>query len=190
MKPLASSWSLATEKRPVLLAVIALTVVSVYANSLGSGFVWDDASIVLDRGEFFSEVSNAWTILGSADATHTSGAKNPYYRPLNTLSYMLDYHLWGHDPFWYHLENLLLHAATVALLFFVVEAAFADRTLAFITAILFAVHPVHSESVSFVSARNNLLCVGLLFGSLLALTKCRARASSQSPRCRSSSSPC
>ncbi len=175
MKPLVSSGTLETAKRPVLVAVIVLTVALVYANSLDSGFVWDDASIIVNRGGFFSEPSNAWILLGSEDSTHASGVKNPYYRPLNSLVYMLDYHLWGHDPFWYHLENLLLHALTVVLLFFVVESAFADRTLAFITAILFAVYPVHSEAVCFVSARNNLLCVGLLFASLLALTKCRTR---------------
>jgi len=175
VKPLASNWTLETAKRPVLLAVIALTVALVYANSLDSGFVWDDASIVVNRGGFFSEASNAWTLLSSEDSTDAAGVKNPYYRPLNSLLYMLDYRLWGHDPFWYHLENLLLHALTVVLLFFVVEAAFADRILAFVTAILFAVYPVNSESVSFVSARNNLLCVGLLFASLLALTRCRAR---------------
>jgi Flp pilus assembly protein TadD len=174
VKPLAFPSTLETAKRPILLAIIAATVGLVYANSLDSAFVWDDASIVVNRGGFFSEPSNAWTLLVSEDSTHASGVKNPYYRPLNTLVYMLDYHLWGHDPFWYHLENLLLHALTVVLLFFVVEAAFADRVLAFGTAILFSVYPVNSEVVSFVSARNNLLCVGLLFAALLALTKCRA----------------
>jgi Flp pilus assembly protein TadD len=173
VKPLAFPSTLETAKRPILLTVIVLVVGLVYANSLNAGFVWDDASIVVNRGGFFSEPSNAWTLLSSEDSTHASGVKNPYYRPLNTLAYMLDYHLWGHDPFWYHLENLLLHALTVVLLFLVVEAAFTDRVLAFVTAILFAVYPVNSEAVSFVSARNNLLCVGLLFASLLALTKCR-----------------
>jgi Flp pilus assembly protein TadD len=174
VKTSASGWALETAKKPVLVAVIVLTVSLVYGNSLDSGFVWDDASIVVNRGGFFDEPSSIRAILGSEDSTHVSGVKNPYYRPLNTLSYMLDYHLWGHDPFWYHLENLLLHVLTVILLFFVVEAAFDDRALAFITAILFGVYPVNSEAVSFVSARNNVLCAGLFFGSLLALTKCRA----------------
>jgi Flp pilus assembly protein TadD len=156
------------------LAVIVLTVSLVYGNSLSSDFVWDDASIVVNRGGFFGDPSNIWSILGSEDSTHSSGETNPYYRPLNTLSYMLDYHLWGHDPFWYHLENLLLHALVVILLFFVVEAAFADRVLAFITAILFAGYPVNSGAVSFVSARNNIRRAALFFASLMTLWKSRA----------------
>lgn len=174
MKKSPPGWTLESAKTRTLLAVLVLTVSAVYANSLSADFVWDDASLVVNRGGFFGDPSNLATILRSEDSTQDSGAKNPYYRPLNTISYMLDYHLWGHDPFWYHLENLLLHGLVVTLLFFLVAAAFGDRLLAFITAILFAVYPVNSEAVSFISARNNLLCSGFFFASLLALWKSRA----------------
>jgi Flp pilus assembly protein TadD len=159
--------------RSAALAVLVLAVVLVYGNSLLFDFVWDDATIIVERGGFFSDPSNISTILDSEDSTHVSGRKNPYYRPLNILTYMLDYHLWGHDPFWYHLENLLFHALVVILIFLLVDAVFGDGILAFITAILFAVHPVNAEAVSFVSARNNMLCTGLFFASLLALWKSR-----------------
>jgi len=159
--------------RRTAIAALLATVALLYGNGLASDFVWDDASVVLERSGFFADPANIRTILTSEDSTHVTGAKNPYYRPLNILSYMLDYHLWGHDPFWYHLENLLLHALAVVLLFLLVEGAFDDRLLAFVTALVFAVHPVNSESVSFISARNNILCATLFFGSLLAL--CRSR---------------
>ena len=155
------------------MAVLLLAVALVYGNSLFSGFVWDDESIVVNRGEFFADSSNITTILSSEDSTHVYGKTNPYYRPLNTLSYMLDYHLWGHQPFGYHLENLLLHALAVVLLFLLVDSVFDDRFLAFTTSILFALYPVNSEAVNFVSARNNILCTGLVFASLLTLWKSR-----------------
>jgi len=163
----------AAASRRTLLAVILLTVAAAYGSGLSSGFVWDDASLVVNRAAFFANPSNALTILDSEDSAHTSGPRNPYYRPLSTLSYMLDYHLWGHDPFWYHLENLLLHAAAVVLLFLLLDAVFADRVLALIAALLFALYPVNCEAVNFISARNNLLCTGLVFASLLASWRSR-----------------
>ena len=99
VKPLPSGCNFESAKTRTLLSVIVLAVAVVYANGLSSDFVWDDASIVVSRGGFFGDPSNIATILGSEDSVHGSGKKNPYYRPLNTLSYMLDYHLWGHDPF-------------------------------------------------------------------------------------------
>jgi tetratricopeptide (TPR) repeat protein len=155
------------------LAVLVLTVALIYGNSLSSDFVWDDENIVVNRGEFFADSSNITTILNSEDSAHVYGKGNPYYRPLSTLTYMLDYHLWGHQPFWYHLENLLLHTLAVILVFLLVDSVFDDRFLAFTTSILFALYPVNSESVNFVSARNNILCTGLVFASLLTLRKSR-----------------
>jgi tetratricopeptide (TPR) repeat protein len=86
---------------------------------------------------------------------------------------MLDHHLWGRHPFGYHLENLLLHGLVAVFVFLLADAVFGDRVLALLTAMLFAVHPVHSESVSFVSARNNILCSAFFFASLLALWRSR-----------------
>lgn len=156
------------------MAVILITVVLVYGNGLFSEFVWDDETIILSRGALLGDASQIPTILTSADSTtDASGAGSPYYRPLSILSFMLDYHLWGRDPFGYHLENLLLHGLVAVFVFLLADAAFGDRVLASLAAMLFAVHPVHSESVSFVSARNNLLCSAFSFASLLALWRSR-----------------
>jgi len=160
-------------RRAAPFATILVTVLLVFGNSLFSDFVWDDETIILSRAEFLGDASNIPTVLTSADSTDSDGGGSPYYRPLSLLSFMLDTWLWGHDPFGYHLENLLLHALVAVLVFLLAEAVFGDRVLAWLAAMLFAVHPVDSEAVSFVSARNNLLCAAFFFASLLTLWRSR-----------------
>jgi len=152
----------------VIIPVLVCVVIAVYSNGLLSGFVWDDEGLIVQRSRLFSNPGNILTILSSSDAGLYVRA-NPYYRPVTGLSYFMDYHLWGLKPFWYHLENVLLHALVVALLYVLVAKAFGDVTLAFIVALLFAVHPVNAEAVDFISARNNILCAALMAGSLLCV---------------------
>ncbi len=153
---------------PFLLLVAVLLV---YAVSLKSGFVWDDSGLIAAKAPFFGNLKNIGKIIASPDAP--LGARTSYYRPINTLFYMLDYHLWGLNPLWYHLEDVLLHALAVILFYLVVARAFGDKTLAFISALLFAVYPVNAEAVNFISSRNALLCAVFMMGSLLFLLKGR-----------------
>ncbi len=153
-------------KNKTVLALL-LIVMAVYANSLFSGFVWDDKALIIKKQAFFSDPANVIQILTSSDAP--LGVKNPYYRPLNTLTYMFDHYLWGLHPFWYHLENFLLHALVVTLFYFLLVKVFKDGRLAFIATLLFAVYPVNAEAVDLVSARNTLLCAAFSLCSLLFL---------------------
>ncbi|MDA8170990.1 MAG: tetratricopeptide repeat protein [Nitrospiraceae bacterium] len=153
------------------VAVLFLVVLAVYGNSLRSGFVWDDDTLIVQKQAFFSQPRNALVLLASPDTDFRHNEATPYYRPLNTLTYVLDSHLWGLDPFWYHLENLLLHASAVVLFYLLLAMAFEDKRLAFFSALLFALYPVNAEAVDFVSARNTLLCAVFLFASLFFLGK-------------------
>ncbi len=144
-------------------------VLVVYGNSLFCGFVSDDHSLVIKKQGFFSHPENAIKLLVSSDAP--LGEQNPYYRPVNTLSYMLDHYLWGLDPFWYHLENVLLHALASVLFYLLLAAVFKDRRLAFFAALLFAVYPVNTEAVDFISARNTLFCAVFSIAALLFLAQ-------------------
>ena len=148
-----------------------LITVAVYANSLFSGFVWDDKPLIIAKQEFFSHPENALALLALPDVALGTREKPPYYRPLDTLSYMLDHYLWGLNPFWYHLENVLLHALVVVLFYLLLMEVFENRKLAFFAATLFAVYPVNTESVNFVSARNTIFCAAFSLASLLFLAK-------------------
>jgi Tfp pilus assembly protein PilF len=157
-------------KSAFFLFLLAVAVAATHGNGLFGGFVWDDEPLIVRKSGFFRDLGNIRILLSSPD-TAVAERSTPYYRPLTSLSYLADQRLFGLSPFWYHLENLLFHAATVALLYFLLSGAFGDRVLAFFCALLFAVHPVSVEAVDFISARNNLLCGALLLLSLLCLRR-------------------
>ncbi len=156
-------------KNKKMLAILLLIVGLVYANGLFSGFVWDDRFLIVKKQAFFSHPGNAIKIFTSSDSP--LGEKNPYYRPLNTFSYMLDHYLWGLHPFWYHLENILLHVLVTMLFYLLLVEVFEDNQIAFIASFLFAVYPVNAEAVDFVSSRNTLFCAAFSVASLLFLAK-------------------
>ncbi len=136
-------------------AVVALLLVLAflpYANTLANGFVYDDYPQLLDNPyvrsfghlrEVFTKT--VWSFQGA------QGISN-YYRPLMTLGYLVCYKLFGPLPFGFHLANVLLHAAVVCLLFAVGRRLFGDSLLAFVAAGMFALHPVHTESVAWIAA--------------------------------------
>lgn len=135
----------------VLLALVA------YSPVVHAGFIWDDDY----------HVSNNPTL------TNVSGLRNiwleplatPQYYPLVHTTFWLEYHLWGLHPLGYHLINVLLHAANALLLWCVLRRLGVPG--AFWAAALFAVHPVHVESVAWVSERKNVLSALCYLGSFL-----------------------
>ncbi len=74
-----------------------------------------------------------------------------YYRPLMSLEYFGLYQAYGPLPYIYHLANVVLNAAVVVLLFAVTRRLFQSSRIALVTAILFALHPIHTESVSWIA---------------------------------------
>lgn len=145
-------------------ALLAAVVFALYGRTLTYDFVnYDDYDLVVMNTGFLSDPSN---ILASftTHAFTSHREESVYFRPLLLLTYFVDYALWGLDPAGYHLTNVLLHAgATVALYFLVLAmpggagAGTARRTAAFFSALLFAVHPVQTESVAWIAGRNDVL---------------------------------
>ncbi len=93
------------------------------------------------------------------------------WHPLTWISYMLDAEIFGIDPWGYHLTNLILHAANALLLFHVVRALTGSLWKSGLVAAIFAVHPLHVETVAWVSDRKDLLCT--LFGLAAIGAYCR-----------------
>jgi len=85
-----------------------------------------------------------------------------HYQPLSVLSYALDYAIWGNNPLGYHLTNLLLHLGNVLLVFFLARKLFKNQNIALVSALLFCIHPMHVESVAWISERKDVL-YGLFF---------------------------
>jgi tetratricopeptide (TPR) repeat protein len=157
----------------IAATLLVLCVGLAYANSLDNGFVWDDAVLIAGRSAFYGDARNIPAALVSPDGASASPVS--YYRPVAALDYFVDQHLFGGVPFAYHLESVLLHLLVTLLFWRLVASSFRSPGLALIAALLFAVHPVNSEAVNFLSARNNLLCAGFLLAALNLLQAERLR---------------
>ncbi|HEY6838921.1 MAG TPA: hypothetical protein VI389_09280, partial [Geobacteraceae bacterium] len=135
----------------VTLLVIA---VAVFGRTLGHDFLtnWDDHTYVTHnetiRGITSGHLKAAFTSLYVGN-----------YAPVQIISYMLDYTLWGLRPAGFHGTNLILHALNGLLVYLFVFRISGRRAWAFPAAVLFLVHPAQVESVAWISQRKNLLAM-------------------------------
>src|SRR5579871_3714821 len=139
-----------------LIAVLLLLAVLPYVNTLQNGFVYDDNNEVLTN-PYIRSFSHVGEIFSTRILAHLGarGATN-YYRPISILGFLICYQLFGVLPYGYHLANLVLNAAIVCVLFGVSKRLFNDIWLAFIASAIFALHPIHTESVAWVSGVTDL----------------------------------
>ena len=79
------------------------------------------------------------------------------YQPITMLSYMVEYKIFGLNPFGYHLMNLLLHLLGTLFVFLIIKKISRNELIALITALLFGIHPLHVESVAWVAERKDVL---------------------------------
>ena len=146
-QPSTSAW---------LLAVLLLLAVLPYVNTLQNGFVYDDNNEVVSN-PFIRSFTHVGDIFSTRILAHLGarGATN-YYRPISIFGFLICYKLFGLLPYGFHLANLLLHALIVCLLFGLTRRLFRDQWLAFAAAAIFALHPIHTESVAWVSGVTDL----------------------------------
>ena len=135
----------------VLLAVLvaALTFLA-YRPALTNGFInWDDP-IYVYWNPGIRTIDLGW-------AFTTVVAKN--WHPLTMLSHAVDFSLWGLNPRGHHLTSVVLHAANTFLVFILVERLIRGKPLLLplVASLLFALHPLHVESVAWVSERKDVL---------------------------------
>lgn len=157
--------SLLTRLLP-LLVLVSIAILC-YANSLKCGYVSDDSWTVIENpiNETGHPIQTAFTTKVPVRNYCDSPA---IYRPLSVLSLWVNWKV-SESAWSFHLVNLLLHAATVLLLYLLVLKIWRQRDLAFATSALFAVWPAHVESVTWISSRNDLLSGLFVVGALLAL---------------------
>lgn len=155
---LGESWAAA--RYAALFAVCALC----YSNSLHGELVHDDIWAIVNNPDVRpgSSLRNIFSndFWGKRIADNTS---HKSYRPLCILTFKLNIMLGGMTPLYFHIVNVCLHCAVTCLLMYTCESCvFENPRLAFITALLFAVHPVHTEAVSGIVGRADVLAC-LLF---------------------------
>jgi tetratricopeptide (TPR) repeat protein len=147
----------------IFISIILFISIAVYSNSLLNGFVYDDNLQVLENPwikdiknipEIFTE--SVWSFEGKPVVSN-------YYRPMMHIIYMFNYHIFGLKPWGFHLINILLHASISILVFLIIKVILSgpaqsprDSFPAFIAALLFATHPIHTEAVAWVAGAPEL----------------------------------
>ena len=139
----------------IFLIVIAAVGFFIYSPALKGPFVWDDEHLILHNSYLRS-----WHHLPqllSQDIAAGSGRRFGFWRPLQMLSYFIDYSIGKQDPFGYHFVNILLHVLGAFALFWFLQVISGDRALSGSAALLFVSHPIHTEAVNYISGRADLL---------------------------------
>jgi tetratricopeptide (TPR) repeat protein len=135
--------------RLVALATLLVMTVAAYYPSLSGGFVWDDLSLVATPGfKTTAGLFSFWAL----------PVKNPleeHYWPVTYTAFWLQHRVWGFDPFGYRLVNLGLHVLNSLLVWALLRRMAVQG--AWLAAALFAVHPVHVESVAWIIELKDVL---------------------------------
>lgn len=144
--------------------VVALAAALAYAATLGYDLVWDD-TLLIQRSWHLHQWRSLPAILGSHLWAEVQEASQ-YYRPLVTLSFFLDVQLWGLTSAGFHLTNLLAHLATSLAVLGLGRRLTGSPLAGGIAGLVFALHPLHTESVAFVSGRSDVLSTLLALWAL------------------------
>ncbi|MDR3681701.1 MAG: tetratricopeptide repeat protein [Flavipsychrobacter sp.] len=148
------------------LKVVLICTFIIYIPSLFNQFVnWDDPAFFLENPAIVNATSNnvLQSIVALFSTTVTGG-----YTPLVTVSFLFEKLLWGFDnSFFWHLDNLLLHLLCTWLVYKICGRLKFSATVCFITALLFGIHPMHVESVVWITERKDLLYTAFSFIAII-----------------------
>jgi hypothetical protein len=139
----------------VACCVAALLGGVVYLNALRNPFVYDDHHTVVENASI-ADVTNVRAIVAGA-----------LTRPIVNFSYAIDRAIWGTAPLGFHVTNVLLHMLNVILLFQLARQLGKTELVAFAAAGLFAVHPMMTEAVGYISGRSEVLCATFVMLALM-----------------------
>ncbi len=157
----------------VCLGLLVSLAAVIHAPALSGEFIWDDTYLAHDnpliKSPLFAlEVFRHHLFLDSLSA---------HYRPVQNLTFIVDYFFWNDNTYGFHLTNVFLHALSGVLLYFLgrrVLASFSSpklsdppRAAAFALALLWTVHPVHSAAIDYISGRADSLAFVLAAGGWL-----------------------
>ncbi len=143
-----------------LVTIVFAAAFAINFNSIFNGFVYDDISQILGN-RWITGITYLPDIFFKNVAGFVPGYATSYYRPMMYVVYICDYYLFGLHPWGHHVTNILLHSCVSVLVYLtaikIVDTAgtvnlSSSRKPAFLAALIFATHTVHSEPVAWVAA--------------------------------------
>jgi tetratricopeptide (TPR) repeat protein len=146
-------------KRNIL--ILFLAVMAVYINSIFNPFIFDDFALIVDNpyiknfANFLYYFNHSVSINGALD----------FYRPLQTILYAIIYHIFGLNVIPYHFLNIFLQAGDAILIYILLKKIYPEK-ISFFVSLLWAIHPIQTEAVTYISGIADPLC---LFFTLLCI---------------------
>jgi cytochrome c-type biogenesis protein CcmH/NrfG len=158
--------TISAHKRPLLIVFLVIVMLAVFWQSTNHEFLcYDDDSYVTDN----LHIKTGLTYRNMLWAFTTTEASN--WHPVTWLSHMLDCQIHGLNPKGHHLTNVLFHIANTLLLSYLLVSATQNYWQSIFVAALFALHPLHVESVAWIAERKDLLSTFFMFGTLILYTR-------------------
>jgi protein O-mannosyl-transferase len=159
-------------RHALLIAALWAATLLAYANSFQAGLVFDSQRVILADARIQAATSQNVGHIWSDDYYNHTGA-GALYRPLTTLTYLLNYSVFGDGPnaAGYHWFNFAVHAGNVALVYLLALLIFQETWPAFAVAALWALHPALAESITNVVGRADLLAAFGVLAGLLCYTR-------------------
>jgi len=132
------------------LALLTAVLISIiYANSLTDEFSFDDEFLIL-KNKGIKNIANLKAVLFDSLVIPQ--------RPVTSLSFAIDYYFWGISPEGYHLSNIIYYILSTVAFIILVSLISESKLITVLFAIFFSTHPIHTETVSSLLGRSDLLC--------------------------------
>ena len=147
------------------LVVVLIALAAVYGRVVRFDFVtYDDYDLIYNNTGYLSKLSNVFDTFRTQgmSATHPQSI---YYRPIQVITHILDYQVWGLNAAGFHTTGLLLHAIVAAFVFWLVIRLTKEEWAALAVSLIFALHPIQTEAVGWIAGR-----VDVLLGLFILMT--------------------
>jgi tetratricopeptide (TPR) repeat protein len=150
-------------KPQIIFGILIIVIVTylAYIPAIQGGFIWDDDDYVTENETLRSleGLRQIWFEIGAV----------PQYYPMVHTTFWIEFHLWGLNPMGYHIVNVFFHVMNSLLLWWLLSRLSIPG--AWFGALIFAIHPVHVESVAWITERKNVLSGFFYFCSVLLYLK-------------------
>lgn len=155
--------------RLISIFLIAAAVFCLYSVSLGHNFLFDEDDIILLNPvvRHFESLKQLFSVGFFQKGVGIGTVWEQYYRPLTLFTFVIDHKIWDVNPLGYNLMNTLIHVAVSALFFLLLLKIFKSHRIAFLSAFLFAVHTIHTEAVTYIASRGDLLGAAFTLSAML-----------------------
>ncbi len=177
-------------KTSIHITILILVVLVFYSHTFDAGFVFDDYA----QQEMLKLIKNGQREMNMFYFTSTPEEVDyyiqmtaipwwtgpqwrlKYFRPVATLSHLIDYSLWGSNPLPYHIQNVIWYVLLVILLYLLYRSFSNHGAMAFCGAMVFALEPCHYFTVRWPASRNDIICATFLVASFIFYLKfCKRR---------------